>query len=86
VLSMLLSLGDHISVNVPPCQILQIVLRTIGTVGQNLLGLLPRLLLDRFYDRLKLFFVVGLLRDACEGSLPPLPGNCSPAQTHRSPS
>ncbi len=43
-------------------QRLQILLRTIAAVGQHLLWPLPRLLLDRFEQRLQLLFVVRRLR------------------------
>ena len=36
---MLLSLGSHISIDVPPRQILKIVFRTVPAVGQNFPGL-----------------------------------------------
>ena len=61
--SVFLSLGGHISIDVPPCQILQILFRTVPTVGQNFPRFLTRLLLNGLDHRLKLLFVVALLRN-----------------------
>ena len=55
--SVLLSPGCHIAIDVPPCQILKIVFRTVPAVGQNFPGLCLACSSIASTIGLKLFFV-----------------------------